>query len=99
MLGVFIEVFIPCRGLRNYVILASTRFSPPLGYYNRLSTGFNFSEFDGHTISTSIFVSLSQLSPFLHVLCSAHLVYHRAIFVSLAQFSSPVQMCFHKRKA
>lgn len=95
MLGLFTEVFIFYQttcGLRDHMILASKRFQPSLEY-KRLPIRFDFLEFDGHAISTSIFVSLFQLSPFLHIFMFSPSYLHPVVLVSLAHLSSPVEKC------
>lgn len=81
--------------LGNHVILASKRFSPSLEY-NRLPTRFDFLVFDGHAISTFTFVSLFQLSPFLHIFMFGPSYLHPVVLLSLARLSSPLEKCLHK---
>lgn len=90
MLGLFTEVFIFYQticGLKDHMILASKRFSPSLEY-NILPTRCDFLEFDGHAISIPIFVSLSQLSPFLHIFMFSPSYLHPAMLVSCSAIKS-----------
>ena len=100
--GLFTEVITPHRTvcvLRDHVVLASRRFLLFLEYYNRLLIGFDFSEFDGYALFTSIFVFLFQIRPFLHILSSVHLIYHPVVLVALAELSGPMEICFHTAQA
>ena len=45
------------------------------------------------------FCVFSQLSPFLHIFYSAHLIYHPGILVSIPQLKSFMEMCSHKTQS